>query len=41
MTLKSALQAYRAHLVKAGRLLEARAVTHCLKLIRASRQPVG
>lgn len=28
------LQAYRARLLKAGRLLEARAVAHCIALMR-------
>lgn len=28
------LQAYRMRLLKAGRLLEARAVQHCIKLLR-------
>lgn len=37
----AALQAYRTMLIKAGRTLEARAVEHCIKLVRASRQPVG
>jgi len=30
--LAARLQAYRARLLKAGRLLEARAVAHCLEL---------
>lgn len=30
----AALKAYRAQLKKAGRLIEARAVAHCLHLIR-------
>lgn len=30
------LQAYRARLLKAGRLLEARAVAHCIELMRRS-----
>lgn len=32
----AAMQAYRARLIKAGRLIEARSVEHCIGLLRSS-----
>ena len=37
MSEAAALKAYRANLLAAGRLLEARAVAHCIRLLQASK----
>lgn len=37
----AAMKAYRARLLKAGRLIEARAVARCIDLVKMDMKPPG